>query len=84
LYVLDQKETPGLGSYIQDKERFLGGFEGQPADKPLRVVKGRPAPRSGEIRAITGATISSLSVCHIVNRAVRDFRKALAGREGKD
>ncbi len=83
LYVLDQKETPGLGSYIQDKDRFLGGFEGQPADKPLRVVKGKPSPRAGEIRAVTGATISSLSVCEIVNRAVREFRKALAGKEGK-
>ncbi len=84
LYVLDQKETPGLGSYIQDRDRFLGGFEGQPADKPLRVVKGSPAPRSGEIRAITGATISSMSVCGIVNRAVKEFRKALAERRGKD
>ena len=84
LYVLDQKETPGLGSHIQDKDGFLEGFQGQPADKPLRVVKGPPVPRSGGIRAITGATISSLSVCNIVNRAVRDFRKALAGSEGKD
>ena len=84
LYVLDQKETPGLGSYIQDEDRFLGAFRGLPADRPLVAVKREPEPAKGEIRALTGATISSTSVCGIVNDAVRGFRKALAGKSGKE
>ena len=79
LYVLDQKETPGLGDYIKSEERFRKYFAGQPADRPLKVVKREPKPGSGEIKALTGATISSTSVCQIVNQAVRTFRKALGG-----
>ncbi len=80
LYVLDQKETPGLGDYIKDEGRFRKYFRGQPAAEPLRVVKRKPRPGSGEIKAITGATISSTSVCRIVNDAVREFRAALEKR----
>lgn len=82
IYVLDQKETPGLGDYITAKERFRKYFEKQPAGTPLRVVKRDVAPGAGEIKALTGATISSESVTAIVNQRVRDLAPALAAAAG--
>lgn len=75
LYVLDQKETPGLGDYIAGID-FRGRFENTPTDRKLEIVKGDPtAPH--EVRAITGATISSQSVADIVNRAIAAFKEPI-------
>jgi electron transport complex protein RnfG len=74
IYVLDQKETPGLGDYITDEQRFRRWFRDQPAAEPLEVVKTEPAPGTGKIRALTGATISSVAVADIVNRRVATFK----------
>jgi len=63
-YVLEHKETPGLGSKMADekfKEQFL---ELVPGKKPLAVNKD-----GGEIDAISGATISSRAFCEAVNSA---------------
>ena len=75
LYVLDQKETPGLGNYITT-EGFRNQFSGKPTDRSLVVVKSDPKA-SYEIRALTGATISSESVSAIVNRAVADVKERI-------
>lgn len=72
LYVLEQKETPGLGDYISGKD-FQDRFRDKPTAAPLVVVKGEPGT-ANEVRAITGATISSESVAAIVNRAVADLK----------
>lgn len=77
IYVLDQKETPGLGDYITDEQRFRRWFRDQPTGQPLEVVKTEPAPASGKIRALTGATISSDAVTDIVNRRVTTFKTEL-------
>jgi electron transport complex protein RnfG len=75
LYVLDQKETPGLGDYITG-ESFRARFRGRPTGNPLVVVKSEP--RAGnEIEALTGATISSESVSSIVNMALANLRQSL-------
>ncbi len=76
LYVLAQKETPGLGDYITG-ENFRGGFEGRSADAPLVAVKADPQA-ANEIRALTGATISSESVCSIVNGTLENLRDSLS------
>lgn len=75
LYVLDQKETPGLGNFITDQELFLDQFAGKSADQPLTVVKADPT--GNQIRALSGATISSESVAEIVNRAVANYREPI-------
>ena len=75
LYVLDQKETPGLGDFITGKWREQ--FSGKPADGSLTVVK-RKAAAPVEVEAITGATISSDSVTGIINKRLVEFRRALA------
>ena len=95
LYVLEQKETPGLGSRIADrgtdeKKGFLWQFfyHGAKADRPLVVTKASPKmeePGSeNQIKAVSGATISSQSVCDIVNAAVKAMRKDLIAKARKD
>jgi electron transport complex protein RnfG len=77
LFVLDQKETPGLGNFITSDELFLNQFAGLSADEPLLVTKADPSPGSTHIRALTGATISSESVAAIVNGAVANLREPI-------
>lgn len=76
LYVLDQKETPGLGNFITG-ERFRDQFVGKPTDEPVVVVKLDPAAGGNEILALSGATISSDSVAAIVNSAIDDMREPI-------
>ena len=75
LYVLDQKETPGLGDYITGDD-FQNRFKGKPTDKPLLVVKSDPEA-DNEIRALTGATISSESVSAMVNDALANLKEPI-------
>ena len=74
LYVLDQKETPGLGDKIRSD--WSGQFAGKKAAEALTVVKGAAA--GNQIQALTGATVSSESVCTIVNEALDDLRERLS------
>ncbi len=77
IYVLAQKETPGLGSNIdQGVSDWPQQFENIPAGKDLTVTKSKPTAPN-EIEAVTGATISSRSVCEIVNKTVDRFRSNL-------
>ena len=81
LFVLDQKETPGLGAKIAEAP-WRGQFAGKPAAVPLAVIKGGGA-RGNQIDAITGATISSRAVTDIVNRTLADVRDQLTADAGK-
>ncbi len=85
LYVLSQKETPGLGNKITfkrnkpgDKPLYLDNFPGKDAAKPLDVVKRPAKPDTNEVEAVAGATISSESVTDIVNSALSELRVKLA------
>ncbi len=78
LFVLSQKETPGLGAKITDQS-WLKHFIGKTTNAVIKVVKdGADEPH--EIDSITGATISSDCVSTIVNKAVADLREPLAAR----
>ncbi len=76
LFVLDQKETPGLGNKIIE-EKWRSQFYGKDTGIALKVVKSR-AGSANEIDAITGATISSNSVCSIINKTISDIKGQLA------
>jgi len=76
LFVLSQKETPGLGNYITSPEKFTHQFRGAPADPPL-VVKKNNRTEPYHIKPLTAATISSESVCDIVNAAVAGLGERL-------
>jgi electron transport complex protein RnfG len=69
--VLSQKETPALGDKITTAD-FRGQFAGTEADGSLAVTRD-----GGSIEPITAATISSRSVCDIVNEAVSRWQPKL-------
>lgn len=75
LYVLSQKETPALGDGIT-RLPFRERFEGISTDRPVEVARDERAAVADDhkILALTAATISSQSVCDIVNRTVADIR----------
>ena len=76
--VLDQKETPGLGTKIvpegtADRPEFKDQFRDKnPANFVLKVRKD-----GGPVDAITAATISSRAFCDGVQRAYNTFEKGV-------
>lgn len=66
--VIEQAETPGLGTKIAD-DKFKSQFEGKnPSEFKLMVKK-----EGGDVDAITAATISSRAFCDAVERAYKAF-----------
>lgn len=85
LTILEQKETPGLGAKIADRESFLKFWENKDCINPLSL---RKPPASSpdelspsEVNTVTGATISSEAVVNTVNVSL-DRLKRLK-KEGK-
>ncbi|UJH66220.1 RnfABCDGE type electron transport complex subunit G [Allomuricauda sp. SCSIO 65647] len=70
IVVLEQKETPGLGTKIKG-DKFLRQFEGKdPASFDLKVKKD-----GGEVDALTGATITTRAFSEAVQQAYDAFVK---------
>jgi electron transport complex protein RnfG len=68
--VLEQKETPGLGTKMAD-DAFKGQFNDKnPASFQLKVRKD-----GGQVDAITAATISSRAFCDAVQNAYTTLKK---------
>ncbi len=64
--VLSHRETPGLGAKIE-KPKFIGQFQNKIlAEGEVKVKKD-----GGDIDSITGATISSRSICDAVNNGLK-------------
>ena len=82
LFVLEQKETPGLGNKIITPEWRRQFIKKLTSIDLVAAKRGAKAPN--EIDAITGATISSRAVCTIINRAMNDLKKPLAKKASKD
>ena len=69
--VLEQKETPGLGTKIT-KPKFKDQYNGKnPGTNNLKMKKD-----GGEVDAITAATISSRAFSEAVERAYKSLEKA--------
>jgi electron transport complex protein RnfG len=75
LFVLSQKETPGLGDYIRE-DFFCDRFVDKSTGTELEVVT-REAANPHEIEALTGATISSESVTDIVTKTIKRLREPI-------
>lgn len=79
LYVLDQKETPGLGAKITDRESFLVFWENKKISEPLKLRKPPAASPDellpSEVNTISGATVSSEAVLSAVNISVEKLKK---------
>ncbi len=71
--VLEQVETPGLGTKIME-DPFRGQFNGLVADPQVDWVKGAPATKENQVETITGATISSKAIVAIVNDGMTNLR----------
>ena len=72
--ILNQTETPGLGTRVTEppyKDQYIGLI----TVPKIEWVKGKPPSKINEIQAITGATISSKSVVAIVNDGVTELKK---------
>lgn len=66
--IIEQKETPGLGSKITE-QKFMSQFQGMnPSSNQFKVKQD-----GGEIDAITSATISSRAVIDAINRAYNKY-----------
>ena len=70
IVVLEQKETPGLGTKMKD-EKFLAQFRDKnPSTYNLKVTKD-----GGKVDALTGATITSRAFGEAVEMAYSEFVK---------
>lgn len=80
LFILAQNETPGLGNYISG-DKFTKQFRklsvGAGGNKLVASQK-PPQYAKGQIKAVTGATISSRAVCNIINKTVSEVQSKLA------
>ncbi|RKY50608.1 MAG: electron transporter RnfG [Candidatus Neomarinimicrobiota bacterium] len=85
--ILEQVETPGLGTKIvddpsnpEDRKWFTNQFKGLRALPEITYVKNEKPSKPGQIQAITGATISSRSVVEILNNAIKENREIFLKR----
>ncbi|BDD00607.1 FMN-binding protein [Persicobacter psychrovividus] len=78
LYVLESKETPGLGDKIEKDPAFVANFEALDAQlneaktalqHPITTVKHGEKQNPYEIDGITGATISSRTIGEILQKS---------------
>ncbi len=68
--VLQQKETPGLGTRMTE-DKFKNQFIGKNPDKFILKVK----KDGGDVDAISAATISSRAYCDALQRAYDSFKQ---------
>lgn len=75
--LVSTNDTPGLGLNAQ-KDPFRDQYKQAVPPNGFSVVKGGGA-KSGEINALTGATITSKAVTAAVNEAVSEYGKVKGG-----
>ena len=68
--VTTHSETPGLGARAKTDEGFKGSFKGLPVSKPVKVKT-----EGGDVDAVSGATITSKSVCAAVTASAEFYSK---------
>lgn len=71
--VLEQSETPGLGTKILESP-YKDQYNDLVPGTAIKLVKGIEPSNPNEVQAITGATISSRAVVTIVNEGVSKLR----------
>ncbi len=68
MYVLESRETPGLGDRIYKDQDFVGAFRDLAIEPEIVLVKDG-ATADNQVDGITGATISSKTVVRIINQS---------------
>ncbi|MEA3287061.1 MAG: FMN-binding protein [Candidatus Marinimicrobia bacterium] len=89
--VLEQIETPGLGTKIvvdpsnkQNVYWFPDQFKGIHVDPEIVVVKNAKPSTNFEVQGITGATISSIAVTDILNKRIIEMKAILTSKGGSE
>jgi electron transport complex protein RnfG len=89
-YVLESKETPGLGDKIEKDPTFLANFEdldvslstdGQTLEQEVTMVKSGTKRNPWEIDAITGATISSRAITEIIGTSMAEMAPKIVAQK---
>ncbi|NNJ56021.1 MAG: FMN-binding protein [Bacteroidia bacterium] len=88
-YVLETKETPGLGDKIEKEEHFLANFEGLDVSlndnstikNEIETVKQGTKENAWEIDGITGATISSRAIGDILKESTTYWMPIIQGNK---
>lgn len=80
--VMEQAETPGLGTKIADDptnktnpDWFVKQFQNLNVTNGITYIKGQKPTKPGEIQAITGATVSSKAVVDLLNAGIVKSRE---------
>ena len=76
--IKSQKETPGLGSRITEKQ-FLDSFMGKQFDPELILVGAGKSMNATDVDGITGATMSSIALIKVINGDYKTFYSSLEG-----
>lgn len=84
--VLEQSETPGLGTKMCDEGNpLLTSIQGKELGA-MQLVDGKLAVRKdgGDVDALTAATISSRAYCDAINRAWMAYKSVATGVDPSD
>jgi len=74
--VVESLETPGLGAKIQETS-FKNQFKDLTVTEDIVCVKDE-ITRRGQIKAITGATVSSRAVVNILNTKIKEIKEFIS------
>lgn len=77
MWILESRETPGLGDKIYKDAEFVANFDDLASEPPIVAVKKGTKSKRNEIDAITGATISSKAVVRIINQGIERWHERL-------
>lgn len=74
--VLEEKETPGLGTRIEESP-FKDQFKGLAIEPMIEYIKNRRPERPNQVQAITGATITTKAVVEALNSSIKKAKGIL-------
>jgi electron transport complex protein RnfG len=77
MWILESRETPGLGDKIYKDAEFVANFDDVTTAPPIVAVKKGTKSKRNQIDAITGATISSKAVVRIINQGIDRWHERL-------
>ncbi len=80
--IIKSLETPGLGSKIKENS-FREQFEDLSIFEKIEYTKDE-AIKNNQIKAITGATVSSRAVANILNTRIEKLRTQIKGQKSED
>ncbi|MEW7979559.1 MAG: FMN-binding protein [Candidatus Sedimenticola endophacoides] len=83
MWILESRETPGLGDKIYKDAEFVANFEDLAIEPQIVAVKKGTRSAPNEIDAITGATISSKAVARIINEGHQRWKGRLPAPDGQ-